>query len=102
MQFEETKMIQRNVDRRQTDDLDELQPGQDVSDRIRASGSPPDRVWPRTLFNGFSTFALACAAAYTSTRSTDKGVGMTAWIAVAIVGTASAIASSGNPRAKRK
>ncbi|HQX48911.1 MAG TPA: hypothetical protein PLY87_16360 [Planctomycetaceae bacterium] len=35
---------------------------------------------------------LACAAAYTSVASTNKGNGIAAWVAVAIVGASSVIA----------
>ena len=37
---------------------------------------------------------LACAAAYTSVVSTNKGNGIAAWVAVAVVGASSVIAGN--------
>jgi hypothetical protein len=43
-----------------------------------------------------TTIGVSAAAAYASTRAPDKGVGIAAWVAVAVVGAASTIAAARN------
>jgi hypothetical protein len=58
------------------------------------SSTPARTRWKPLLCSGLTVFGVACAAAYTSRQVTDKDVGITAWVAVAVVGAATMIATA--------
>ncbi|MCA9080021.1 MAG: hypothetical protein KDA58_05650 [Planctomycetaceae bacterium] len=65
---------------------------------------PPPVHWCRFAAAGLTAVGMSIAAAVVSLRVTDPEVGITAWIAVAVVGTAaviSAAVSEGPPRPPR-
>lgn len=59
---------------------------------LKASKSP----WPDTLISGLTVTGVAVAAAYASTNSQEKAIGITAWIAVAVVGASTMISTMKN------
>ncbi|WP_077025867.1 hypothetical protein [Fuerstiella marisgermanici] len=54
--------------------------------------------WPSILSSSVTVLGVAAAAAYTSAKTEDKGVGIAAWVAVAVVGAASSISAARNRR----
>ena len=69
----------------------------DRDSQPRASDAPiKDSRWAPILSSGLTIIGVACAAAYTSAKVADKGVGIAAWVAVAVVGSAAAISTARN------
>lgn len=58
--------------------------------------------WKSVMSSGLTVFGVACAAAYTSRSSDDRAVGITAWVAVAVVGASSMIATAKNYRPSQR
>lgn len=52
--------------------------------------------WIQTLMSGLTVVGVAAAAAYTSVQTNDKAIGITAWVAVAVVGAATMISTERN------
>lgn len=52
--------------------------------------------YPVLLIGGATTAAVAMAAGWTATRVDQPGIGITAWVAVAVVGTATMISAMKN------
>ncbi len=62
--------------------------------------NPARLNWVSILCSGLCVVGVAWAAAYTSTHVADKEVGITAWIAVAIIGASTMIATARNSQGK--
>ena len=54
------------------------------------------------LISGITVIGVAAAAAVTSVNSDNKGVGIAAWVAVAVVGASTMIAASKSPQIWKK
>lgn len=54
------------------------------------------RRYPVLLVGGATTAAVAAAAGWTASRVEQPGVGIAAWVAVAVIGTATMISAMKN------
>lgn len=52
-----------------------------------------DQSWQSILISGMTVVGVAAAAAYASVHADEKAVGITAWVAVAVVGASTMIAT---------
>ena len=73
------------------------EPVQETSkDRTHRESKVSKSHWSETLISGLTVIGVAVAAAYASTNSQEKAIGITAWIAVAIVGASTMISTMKN------
>jgi hypothetical protein len=72
-----------------------LQTGAVASSSDSVSVAPLFRTWGIAA-GGLTAVGVAWAAAYASTSSEERGVGIAAWVCSAVIGTAAVIASARN------
>lgn len=77
---------------------------EDIDPTLDRETRPSRGVWPRTVVAsivGIVPIGMACAAAAVSNNQTSERVAITAWVATAIVGTASVISAAAAVRPRR-